>query len=299
MDCRRVLRALPAILTLLVGLCGFVQANPLAQFRTTFGTIEVELLRDQRPETVANFVHYVESGRYQGTFFHRLQPNFLLAGGCYIGADRRSTNAAYLPVTQYKSITNETKRGGVLTNYFGTLALGQVSNGSNRLGSEFFFSLSDASAPFFTQNQGGYPVFGRIRSGLEIIQKLNTFQALRQVRLATNVLISIFDPNLPEYLYGTSQFPVLRFDPTFDIPDQLENLVYLDITLLNVSVTRLPTGTQIGWDSVTGRTNVVEFTRTFPPVWETLSRVKGTGARMAVNDPSVESRRFHRVRVEY
>lgn len=293
------------LLPLLVGLWGGLwggpaRANPLAQFRTALGTIEVELLRDQRPETVANFIRYVESGRYDGTFLHRLQPNFLAAGGCYRGIDRGTPEAAYAPVDAFPPITNETRRGGILTNFLGTLALGQVSNESNRLSAEFFFSLGDASGPFFTQNQGGYPVFGRVRRGLEVLRALNAFQPLTVTQAGiTNALVSIADPNLPPYLFGTAQFPVLLFDPLFNVRQQLETLVYLDITLLNVAIGHGPAGARIAWDSVAGRPNVVEFTRAFPPTWETLVRVEGTGGRMSVEDASGESRRFHRVRVEY
>jgi len=294
-----MLRIIICLTAFVLGSSKIVLANPLAQFRTVFGTIEVELLRDQRPETVANFIRYIESGRYQQSFVHRLQPNFLLGGGCYTVTNRKTLDASYIPIPNFKPITNETKRGGVITNFFGTLALGHVSNESNRLGSEFFFSLSDASGPFFTQNQGGYPVFGRVRRGMEILQTLNNFKPLHEVRTATNALISIFDENLPEYLYGTSQFPVLVFNPLFEVEQQLETLVYLDITLLNVAVKTIAGGARIEWDSVSGRPNVVEFTRVFPPVWETLARVTGTGARMGVDDLSPEARHFHRVRVEY
>lgn len=281
-------------------LAGSVHANPLAQFRTVFGTIEVELLRDQRPETVANFVRYVESGRYLDTFVHRIYPDFLVAAGGYRGNFRGTPDANYAAVVPFKPIVNETQLGGVITNLFGTLALGQVSNQSNRLTSEFFFSLSDSSGSFFAQNQGGYPVFGRIRRGVEVLQKLNQFKPLRTVQVgATNVLISILDPDLPSYLYGTSQFPVLIFNPNFEFQQQLETLVYIDITLLNVAVTAAPTGVQIAWDSVAGRPNIVEFTRSFPPVWESLSRVTGTGSRLTITDPTSETHRFHRVRVEY
>jgi peptidyl-prolyl cis-trans isomerase A (cyclophilin A) len=115
---------------LLVWTTALVHANPLAQFHTVFGTIEVELLQSQRPETVANFIRYIESGRYHGTFIHRLQPNFLVAGGGFLGANRGTPDATYAAVDAFKPITNETRRGGIITNFIGTLALGTVSNES-------------------------------------------------------------------------------------------------------------------------------------------------------------------------
>lgn len=275
------------------------QANPLALIRTPLGNLDVELLRDQRPETVANFIRYVDSGRYRQTFFHRLQSNFLAAAGCYTATNRGTIDAAYAPISSFKPIANETTRGGIITNVFGTMSLGQVGGESNRLGSEFFFSLSDNYGNFLTQNQGGYPVFGRVRRGLDVLLAMNTFKPLFEVRVATNALISIFDENLPDYLFGSAVFPVLLFNPRFEVEQQLETLLYLDITLLRAAVKPIPGGARIEWNGVPGRPNVVEFTREFPPTWEVLRRVAGTDGLMAADDLSGEPHRFHRVRIEY
>ena len=120
MECVTMWRSLGQLLAALFSAIVVAQANPLAQFRTVFGTIEVELLQDKRPVTVSNFIHYVESGRYDGTFVHRLVPNFLVAGGCYAGINRRTDDANYAFVPHFGAITNETRVGGVLTNLLGT-----------------------------------------------------------------------------------------------------------------------------------------------------------------------------------
>ncbi len=296
---------------LMLGLiAGRVAAGTLAQFRTVYGTIEVELLDQQRPETVANFVRYVESGRYRETFFHRLQPNFILTGGGYFAANRYSTNqelfpSSYAAVEPFPGITNETLRGGIITNLVGTLSLGVVDNKPHPLGSEFFFSLSDASGPFFARNQGGYPVFGRVKRGLEVLQFLNQFKPLLSGTPlpVTNVLISIFDPNLPSFLFGTAQFPVTRLPPLsgeVQTVDQFTTLIYVDISLLNIDVSVMGDGAaKIEWDGVVGRPNIVEFTRVLPPVWERLGEGAGSNGRYSILDKSGETLRFHRVRIEY
>src|ERR1043166_6556040 len=56
-------------------------AGILAQFRTIFGDMDVELLEKDKPITVSNFLAYVQSGRYQNTFFHRCVPTFVIQGG--------------------------------------------------------------------------------------------------------------------------------------------------------------------------------------------------------------------------
>ena len=86
-----------------------------------------------------------------------------------------------------------------------------------------------------------------------------------------------------------------------DIPLTMDtNLLYLDITLLQVALKRVAGGgREISWNSATGLTNVVEFTTNLPPVWTTLVVTNGTGARLAVVDSNAGPRRFYRVRVAY
>ncbi len=48
---------------------------------TRMGEIELELHQDKAPDTVANFIRYVESGHYAGTIFHRVIEEFMIQGG--------------------------------------------------------------------------------------------------------------------------------------------------------------------------------------------------------------------------
>src|SRR5215469_1425686 len=88
----------PALRTLF--LFGFVllfsvnraQAGTLAQFRTPFGDIELELYDRDKPQTVQNFKSLVERGAYQNTFFHRLEPGFVIQGGGYATGAQVATN---------------------------------------------------------------------------------------------------------------------------------------------------------------------------------------------------------------
>ena len=57
------------------------ETNPQVQLETTKGTIVLELDAANAPNTVANFLSYVESGFYDGTIFHRVIPNFMIQGG--------------------------------------------------------------------------------------------------------------------------------------------------------------------------------------------------------------------------
>src|SRR5438046_2421071 len=56
-------------------------AGTLAQFRTVFGDMEVELYGQDKPATVGNFIRYVRGGLYTNMFCHRYVPGFVIQGG--------------------------------------------------------------------------------------------------------------------------------------------------------------------------------------------------------------------------
>ncbi len=46
--------------------------NSMVRFATPLGNIDLQLFDSQKPITVRNFLNYVRSGRYNGTFVHRV-----------------------------------------------------------------------------------------------------------------------------------------------------------------------------------------------------------------------------------
>jgi peptidyl-prolyl cis-trans isomerase B (cyclophilin B) len=58
----------------------------VAVFDTSKGTIRLDLYADETPMTVANFVNLAQRGFYDGLSFHRVIPNFMIQGGCPLGA---------------------------------------------------------------------------------------------------------------------------------------------------------------------------------------------------------------------
>ena len=62
---------------------------------TSLGKITVELNDELAPNSVANFLKYVESGFYNGTVFHRVIPGFMIQGGGFEpGMKEKKTLAA-------------------------------------------------------------------------------------------------------------------------------------------------------------------------------------------------------------
>jgi cyclophilin family peptidyl-prolyl cis-trans isomerase len=123
----------------------------VAQFDTAIGKFNVELLANDAPKTVQNFLAYLNAGRYQNTFIHRAVSGFVVQGGGY---------AAALPITHiatFAAVPNEFK----LPNLRGTLAMAKLGSDANSATSEWFVNLADNRANLDNQN-GGFTVFARV-----------------------------------------------------------------------------------------------------------------------------------------
>ena len=53
----------------------------MIRFETSHGDFTVELYEEDAPQTVANFLRYVDEGFFDGTIFHRIVPGFVIQGG--------------------------------------------------------------------------------------------------------------------------------------------------------------------------------------------------------------------------
>ena len=280
----------------------FAKSGTLAQFRTVYGDIDVELYDLDKPVTVQNFLRYTQSGTYDSMFFHRCFPGFLIRGGRYRVTDRADTNNAttFRGVPFFAPITNEFNVGTLRSNVFGTIAMFKNSDSDpNSATSEWFFNLADNSADLDSQN-GGSVVFGNVVRGTNVLNYIDTL-----FKSETNSSGAIVDLRWwlgnGELATLFSDLPVNPFNhPGLDYPRYVD-LVFVDVSLLSVEVQATGSGSrQISWNSVSNKVNTVEFTTKFPPVWQTLTTTNGTGNTLTVIDSnSTNKRRFYRVRVDY
>ena len=159
------------IISATVLLLAITCVNPAANaqivtFNTNVGDIMVELFGIDAPESVENFLGYVERGDYDGTIFHRSINNFVIQGGGF------ETDFSGIPTQD--PITNEFGR----SNLRGTLAYARPSAsfaGTNDSAtSQFFFNVTDN--PNLDDVDGGFAVFGEVVSGLEIVDAINALQ---------------------------------------------------------------------------------------------------------------------------
>lgn len=149
---RKFLLALCLASGLGVSLLSGQTTNPVVTFHTTLGDINVELHPATAPNTVSNFLGYVDRGDYAGSFIHRLAPGFVVQGGGY-----RFVAGNVQQIPQQAPVVNEFHD----SNLRGTIAMAKLGNDPNSATNQWFFNLADNSANLDNQN-GGFTVFGQV-----------------------------------------------------------------------------------------------------------------------------------------
>lgn len=153
------------IFLLLIALCLPVHATETrVEMKTNLGSIVLELYPDKAPKTVENFLQYVNDGFYKNTVFHRVIAGFMIQGGGF--------DAALKQKSARSPIQNEADNG--LKNEPGTIAMARTSD-PHSASAQFFINVANNAflnykAP--TQNGYGYAVFGKVVSGMEVVNKI-------------------------------------------------------------------------------------------------------------------------------
>ena len=131
---------------------------------TSMGEITLELDAENAPMTVENFLSYVDSGHYDNTIFHRVIPGFVIQGGGMVsGMQEKGTGTP---------IQNEADNG--LKNLTGAICMART-NDPHSATAQFFINLKDnqfLDHTEKTESGWGYAVFGRVVSGMDVIEKI-------------------------------------------------------------------------------------------------------------------------------
>lgn len=136
-------------------------ANPVVIMKTSMGNMQIELLKEEAPITVANFLKYVDDGFYDNTVFHRVIPGFMVQGGGFT-ADMKQKKTR-------DPIKNEAKNG--LNNKRGTLSMARTSVVDSAT-SQFFMNLVDNAFLDHSSRDYGYAVFAKITDGVDVLDKI-------------------------------------------------------------------------------------------------------------------------------
>jgi peptidyl-prolyl cis-trans isomerase A (cyclophilin A) len=163
---------------ILLGACLAVPAwaadAPKVKFATSAGDIVIEVYPDKAPKTAENFLQYVREKHYDGTVFHRVIDNFMIQGG---GMDRNMAEKKTRAPVQHEG--REAYAKG-LKNEVGTVAMARTSD-PNSATSQFFINVADNTRTLDPPgpNAPGYTVFGRVVSGMDVVNKIKGVQTGR------------------------------------------------------------------------------------------------------------------------
>lgn len=175
-------------------LCGMMQAsyaaptkNSLTQgkqkmvkLHTNLGDITIQLDAEKAPETVKNFLAYVNSGFYTNTIFHRVIDGFMIQGGGFEpGMRQKEVNAP---------IKNEAANG--LKNDIYTVAMART-NDPHSATAQFFINVKNNSFLDYPGQDGwGYCVFGKVVEGMDVVDAIRKVKTGSQDVPKDNVIIT-------------------------------------------------------------------------------------------------------------
>jgi peptidyl-prolyl cis-trans isomerase B (cyclophilin B) len=144
------------------------QTDTSKLYRTTIetdkGTIVLDLDPSIAPNTVNNFVGLARQGFYDGLTFHRVEPGFVIQGGCPEGTGRGGPGYRFAdePVQgQYRA---------------GSVAMANAGPGTN--GSQFFICLDDQ--PGLPKQ---YNLFGTVVDGMDVVRDVRVGDVMKSVKV--------------------------------------------------------------------------------------------------------------------
>ncbi|MCJ1409761.1 heme binding [Ptychographa xylographoides] len=139
------------------------------------GQIVIELYNDHAPKTCKNFSSLAQRGYYNDVIFHRVIPNFMLQTGDPSGTGRGGSS---IYGAKFEDEIHPSLK------HTGAGCLSMANSGPNTNGSQFFITL--APTPWL---DGKHTIFGRVKSGLRVVQRIGLVQTDAEDRPTDDVKI--------------------------------------------------------------------------------------------------------------
>ncbi|HEA69414.1 MAG TPA: peptidyl-prolyl cis-trans isomerase [Desulfobacterales bacterium] len=139
--------------------------NPRVVLDTSEGKIVLELYMEKAPDTVQNFLGYIDAKFYDGTIFHRVIPNFMIQGGGFTSDMKKKSSRA--------PIKNEADSG--LNNDRYTIAMARTGDPHSAT-AQFFINTAKNDFLNFknkTEQGWGYAVFGKVVEGMDTVDVIS------------------------------------------------------------------------------------------------------------------------------
>ena len=142
------------------------------KFTTNKGEININLLPEKSPVTVASFVNLVKNGYYNGLKFHRVIEDFMAQGGDPTGTGMGGPGYRF----------EDEVDNGLDFSVPGKLAMANAGPGTN--GSQFFIT----TVPTEWLN-GNHTIFGEVvsESDLEVVKLLSNNDVMERVEIEGDV----------------------------------------------------------------------------------------------------------------
>ena len=176
MNTKNLTRRLLCALTLSIGVLSMQATHaqdapktagaPQVKFVTNMGEFVVEVYPDKAPKTAENFLQYVRGKHYEGTIFHRVIANFMIQGGGY---DARYIERPTRAPVMHEGLEALSKGGP--RNTVGTIAMART-NAPHSATAQFFINVVDNGFLDPSPQQPGYTVFGKVVSGMDIVNRI-------------------------------------------------------------------------------------------------------------------------------
>lgn len=129
-----------------------------------YGTMEAELYPHKAPNTVNNFIELSNKKFYDGLIIHRVQKDFVIQGG-----DPEGTGAGGPGYEIKGEFPTNGFENNDISHTKGVLSMARTQNNLDSAGSQFFIMTKEA-----TQLDGDYAAFGKLISGEDVLDKLNS-----------------------------------------------------------------------------------------------------------------------------
>jgi len=154
-------------------------ANPTFKITMENGSVmEGELYPEIAPQSVANFIDLAEHNYYDGLIFHRVIPGFMIQGGCPEGTGMGGPGYCIKGEFFFNGFKND------LRHKRGVLSMARAQS-PNSAGSQFFIMHADSK-----HLDGQYAAFGKVTSGLEVIDAIASVKTDRNDRPQTEQKIA-------------------------------------------------------------------------------------------------------------
>lgn len=142
---------------------------------TNLGDVQLELYWDHAPRTCKNFAELAKRGYYNGVVFHRVISDFMIQGGDPTGTGRGGTS---IYGQKFEDEIHPDLR------FTGAGILAMANSGPNTNGSQFFITLGPT--PYLDNK---HTVFGRVSSGMRVVQRLGAVAVDAQDRPKEDIKI--------------------------------------------------------------------------------------------------------------